>query len=176
MIFTENGNIGHPALALIATRSRSTSNGFKRHKVRAGEIRSIQLIASQESIKASRRYLIQSLGQGATFSSKNWRIAVGTAVSTPAEVASFESAQSAQEARVIALIGQPEYTVTHVRIGAGYDSGRAICDAINREVGEHEGSVGESARAAMQAQIDALDDDVVELYEISVVETGIFQG
>ncbi|MDR2837771.1 MAG: hypothetical protein LBV49_04265 [Azonexus sp.] len=178
MIFTENGTTGHPALALIAIRSRKIADGNgcgKYMVVEPGYIRAFRLVPYEASgRKAMRRELINIVQRGGGNWSKNWRIAEGTAESTAEEkaiAAAQEAARAEQEAITATL---PWYSVVHTTDHQGGDRAfyraEAICEKIDRRVGERIGLSGDDAREALQAEIDALDSNIVEIYGIHIQE------
>lgn len=83
MKFNENGQEGHPALALIARRMREIADpeqpGMgKKIRVHAGYVRAVRLIAQQDAggLRQARRDLLNIVGGDC---GKGWRIAEGTA-------------------------------------------------------------------------------------------------
>lgn len=112
--------------------------------------------------------------QGGGHWEKNWRIAEGTSVSTPDEIAGAAAQEASRAEREVELATLPWYNVEHTtprRSGySGFDDAQAICDRINRRVCESIGSAGGKAREAMQVEIESLKKDMVGIYGIHIVE------
>ena len=175
MNFDENGTIGHPALALVSKRTRKTGAGNKRRTVLAGEILAIRLIPLVGGIKSARHDLLVMVEQPGGGWEKNWRIAQGVAINTPEESALAVRQAAARGEGEDELTNLPWFTVDHTTPRrSGYSSfadAQAICDYINRRVGEQIGKSGAEAREALQAEIDGLDQEMVNVFGIHIATT-----